>query len=191
MSEVNSKILELQNNKFGALHNFHTERTASIINELADRFGEAVIHVVEQMEIDKKGLISWHLKRTAELVEKLQESFGPEVVDIIKLKEGEDRRKNGLEMAQSTGGNTIADIIPYFGGEQNVIDRSSDSVLIQTQFCPLADSAREMGIENLIYSLHCCSDHFFVEGFNPELGCEVQKSMLNGDNFCEHYIYKK
>ena len=46
-------------------------------------------------------------------------------------------------------------------------------------------------VEKFVYQLHCCNDPCFVEGFNSHLGCEVRKSLLNDDEYCEHYIYIK
>lgn len=158
--------------------------------ELAEQLGDEVLQVASQVDVDYQGLIRWHLIRMIELIEQLQKKFGPEVIDIILAKERAERINNGIEMAEQSVKNTIEDIIPYFGGNQNVIERSEQHCLIHTKYCALANAAKDAGIEELIYQLHCCSDPFFVEGFNNELKCEVRKSLLHGDDYCEHYIYK-
>lgn len=195
--EVNStierqkKISELQYGKFGAIHEFHTSRTANILNELIEHFGEEVLQVAGQVEVDFQGLMQWHLKRTADLLNQLEKKFGSEVFDIVMKKERECREESGKEISQKCEENLIEDIIPYFGGEQNVVEKCKDDCVIRTKYCVLANAAKDANIEEFVYHLHCCNDPSFVEGFNPNLGCEVRKSLLNGDEYCEHHIYIK
>lgn len=194
-SEVNStierqkKITELQYAKFGAIHELHTSRTANFLDELVEHLGEEVLQVAGQVEVDYQDLMLWHLKRTADLLNQLGKKFGPEVFDIIMKKERESRIESGKEISQKCEENLIEDIIPYFGGEQNVVEKSKDHCVIRTKYCALANAVKDTNIEEFVYHLHCCNDPSFVEGFNSNLGCEVRRSLLNGDEYCEHYIY--
>jgi len=188
MRDFEKKIEELQNRQFGAVNELHSERTKQILQALADEYGEEVLDTASSIEIDYISLMTWHLKRTADLIQALRQRFGDEVFEKIMERERKNRRENGSQTAKECGGNTLQDIIPYFGGEKNIVKRSEQGCLLRTQYCGLAKAA---GMSDFVYQLHCCNDLCFVEGFNHLLGCEVQKSLLHGDDCCEHFIFEK
>lgn len=79
-------------------------------------------------------------------------------------------------------------------GESNLIkEESNENGLLFRQIneCPMSRIGRKEGLEEVMCKLHCSIDPYLVKGFNENLICEVRKSHLFGDDFCEWYIYEK
>lgn len=186
-------VSELQKNQFGFLHDFHSERTAGIITAIQDKLGDEVIDTLEKADIDRYGLYRWHLERTISMLTALQDKFGPKVMDIVYEYEASEARKQGANRAKNLGKNSLDDIIPIFSGGDNdrIIEKSEDEVFIKGTCCYAGKIACELGKSHMLYNLHCGLDKYLVEGFNNELGCEIIKSIMEGDEYCIHRIYKK
>jgi len=186
-------VSKLQENQFGFLHDFHTERTAGILQELQERLGDEVIDVVEKVEIDRYSLYRWHLMRTIDMLNAVENKFGPQVMDIVVEYEISKEKERAMEKAKELGSNTLEDIIPYFTGGNNdrVVEKNENEVFIKTKGCLSGKIVCELGKCNMLYDLHCGLDKHFVESFNNELGCEVVKAIMEGNDYCLHRIYKK
>jgi len=186
-------ISELQKNQFGFVHDFHTERTAGIIEALQDKLGDEVIDTLKEADIDRYSLYKWHLERTANLIELLQDKFGPKVMDIVLEYERSSARERGINDRNELEKNSLEDIISHFtsGDSSRIVEKNENEVFIKTSVCFAGKGACELGKSNVLYNLHCGLDKYFVEGFNNELGCEIVKSIMNGDDYCIHRIYKK
>ena len=57
--------------------------------------------------------------------------------------------------------------------------------------CPLADLAKEVNAEDWGYILYCCDDPNIVEGFNPEMDLKRTKTLMQGDDCCDHFYCMK
>jgi len=190
---MNISISELQKNQFGFVHDFHTERTAGIIEALQGKLGDEVIDTLKKADIDRYSLYKWHLERTANLLELLQDKFGPKVMEIVLEYERSSARERGINDGKELNKNSLEDIISHFtsGDNNRIVEKNENEVFIKTSVCFAGKGAYELGKSNDLYNLHCGLDKYFVEGFNNELGCEVVKSIMNGDDYCLHRIYKK
>lgn len=188
-----NNIREIQKNQFGGLHDFHTERTASMLEALQDEFGDEIVKVLEDIDIDKYGLYRWHLERTLSIIDTLSEKIGSEVVDSVIKRQETLRREQGTILANELSKNTLDDIIPFFtgGNIENIIEKSDTDVLIKTTGCLVGRVAYDINKGEEIYALHCNTDKDFVEGFNSKLGCEVVKTLIEGNDCCIHRIYIK
>ncbi|MFX0208126.1 MAG: L-2-amino-thiazoline-4-carboxylic acid hydrolase [Candidatus Hodarchaeota archaeon] len=67
------------------------------------------------------------------------------------------------------------------------IERSEKGVQIFCTKCPMAEAYRTIGKENYGLIFHCSEDPHMVEGFNPELKFHRTKTLMNGDDCCNHF----
>lgn len=190
MSEL---VKELQQNLFGGLHDFHTERTATWIDEVINAYGEEALSLIKNAGVDTYGLYRWHLERTLSWIDTLEEAYGTEVVDIILNSHRKARREQGAQFAKELGKNSLEDIIPFFsyGIEDNIIEKDDKQVLIKATGCLAGKIAYDINRSKRVYALHCDLDKDFTEGFNSKLGCEVIQTLMDGHDCCIHRIYVK
>lgn len=175
------------------LHEFNMNRMERIIASLRDRYGDEVFEVIKDMDLNYKELLRWYLNHTFDIVNALKNKFGDEVLDIIFQTEIDDVVKQGNASAKRCGQNTLKDIIPMFGEKNLVMEESTEKGLLFRQLngCPMSRVSREDGLEDVMSKLYCNVDPYLVKGFNENLICELRKSHLLGDDFCEWYIYEK
>ncbi|MBN1215222.1 MAG: L-2-amino-thiazoline-4-carboxylic acid hydrolase [Candidatus Lokiarchaeota archaeon] len=57
--------------------------------------------------------------------------------------------------------------------------------------CPMANYAKEMGVQEWTYLYHCMSDFAITEGYNQKIGFKRSKTIMQGDDYCDHYYYWK
>jgi len=190
---MDNRIMELQQNLFGGLHDFHTERTAAWLEAVREEFGDPVLEVVQNKGVDTYGLYRWHLERMLSWIEALADTYGTDVLDIIINQHRTDRREQGAQLAKASGKNALEDIIPVFsnGNNDNIIEKDDKQVLIKTTNCLAGKIAHDINKREMVYALHCNLDKDFVEGFNSDLGCEVMQTLMDGHNCCIHRIFYK
>jgi hypothetical protein len=190
---MQNSIFELQEKQFGGIHNFHTERTANIIDAVYEVFGEDTITILDKAGVDSYGLFRWHIERTLSILDTLEEAFGQNIFDIVLKRESSSRYEEGKRLAEQLGSNTINDIIPFFTGghEENIIEKNDRMVIVKSTGCLVGRIAYELDRNETLYSLHCGCDKDFVEGFNCNLGCEVLQTIMDGNECCIHRIFMK
>lgn len=145
------------------------------------------------MNLNYQELLKWYLQHTFDVVNAIKDKFGDEVLDIVHQAEIEDVIKEGKNYGKKNGQNSLKDIIPMFGESNLIKEESNENGLLFRQIngCPISRIARKEGLEEVMCKLHCSIDPYLVKGFNENLICEVRKSHLFGDDFCEWYIYEK
>lgn len=55
--------------------------------------------------------------------------------------------------------------------------------------CPVAEIAKALGLEGWGYILYCMGDDFICEGYNPEIRMRRTKTLMEGDEICDHLYY--
>ena len=186
-------ILELQEKQFGGMHNFHSERTANMMETIYKAFGEEAINLLEKSSVDFYGLFRWHLERTLSIVDTLKTAYGQAAFDIILKGESRSRLEEGKRFANTLGKNTLDDIIPLFsdGNSENIIEKNDSMALIRSTGCLVGRIASDLSRKDILYGLHCNCDKDFVEGFNCNLECEVVQTIMDGNDCCIHRIFLK
>jgi hypothetical protein len=186
-------ILEIQEKQFGRMHNFHTERTANIMEAIYAVYGEEAINILEKSNVDFYGLFRWHIERTLSIVDTLNKTYGQTAVDIILKEESQSRREEGKRLASTLEKNTLGDIIPFFsnGNSENILEINDNMALVKSTGCLVGRMASDINRNEMLYDLHCNCDKDFVEGFNCNLSCEVVQTIMDGHDCCIHRIFRK
>ncbi len=55
--------------------------------------------------------------------------------------------------------------------------------------CPMAEIAKRNGIEKWGYKFSCMNDEPICEGYNPQIKMKRTKTMMEGDEYCDHLYY--
>ncbi len=130
--------------------------------------------------------------KLSELIEKYVNEYGrkadSEVLEII----AEETRYGWSELAKERGSNSIDDLLDTLwkgfgsvGGEYSV-HREGDRVQIYATKCPMADTYRNLGKEEFGLMFHCSTDPHIVAGFNTDMNFEITKTLMAGDDCCDH-----
>jgi len=190
---MSEPVKELHQDLFGGLHDFHVERTTAWIEAVRQELGDEVLVLLREKGADLYGLYRWHIERTLSWIDTLEGKYGSVVTDIVVNKQRMDRREQGAKLAKELGRNTLDDILPFFthGNNENVIEKDNQHALVKATGCLAGKIAYDIKRPELMYALHCNSDNDFVEDFNPNLGCEVLQTLMDGHECCIHRIYVK
>jgi hypothetical protein len=73
-----------------------------------------------------------------------------------------------------------------------VINRSSSLLTLKVNSCFWADEFNRMKAADIGYELCCMADFYIVEAFNPEIIYKRAKTLMKGDDCCDHsYTLKR
>ena len=130
---MDNRIIELQQNLYGWLNEFHNERNGIWIDTLRENFGDDVFEIIKN-SADKYGLYRWHLETLLKMLELLAEKYGERVYEIVYEKQRNDRYEQGKQLAEEMGSNTLEDVTNIFtnGDDTRIIEKGDGYVLIKS-----------------------------------------------------------
>jgi hypothetical protein len=76
------------------------------------------------------------------------------------------------------------------GTRYEIVESSDTSVRFRFSVCPWATYFRKIGKPE-IGKFFCDADKPMVEAFNEKLGFEISRTLMNGDDFCDHHYFVK
>lgn len=124
------------------------------------------------------------------LFQKLIARFGPEVLDIVAEHSREQTRLE-LENENIPERNLAAvksllwdQLPPEF--EYTVEENTSQRLRFKVTHCPMADEMRAYSAGEIGYAQHCATDPGFCAGLNPEIQFSCTKTLMRGDDCCNH-----
>ncbi|MFW9849360.1 MAG: L-2-amino-thiazoline-4-carboxylic acid hydrolase [Candidatus Thorarchaeota archaeon] len=125
------------------------------------------------------------------LLEKWDKDFGPKYNDIAVEILHDILRKNAVNWAIENGVSTAEDIVSnmwegWTEGEFT-IERTDEGIQIHCTKCPHADAYRTIGRKEYGLLFKCSEDPPIVSGINPTVRFQRTKSLMNGDDCCDHH----
>jgi predicted ArsR family transcriptional regulator len=122
--------------------------------------------------------------------------FGEEAYDALVKANGEHIRQHWREKAENHGDNSIESLIkllwetlpPKF---EWTMEKTDAGVQMKCTKCPIAERALGLGVGEQYYYQSCKGDWSIVEGFNPNIGFTMTKTLMQGDDCCNHFYYYK
>lgn len=139
-----------------------------------------------------------HLQEISELLEALERRFGPEVIDVVGRVVAERTHRAWEEIAQREGRNSLEDLMRLVWssetrerGYELTIEPQDNGVMVRVRRCPVAEMARQLGVQKWANHLICKGDPFMVECFNPRFGFQHLKSLMEGDECCQQFYFAK
>jgi len=123
------------------------------------------------------------------LIEQWEEDFGPEHQDLVDELIGTASR-NYWSDKSSREGKTLDDLVrtlwyTWDEGEYK-IEKIHDGVQVYVTKCPMVDGFRSIGRADLGVQFFCNEDDHIVEGFNPSIRFTRTKTLMEGDDCCNH-----
>jgi hypothetical protein len=122
---------------------------------------------------------------------KWEEDYGSKynqlAMEIIAQKTEEGWRNWAQKNKLSTLEDFIKSAWEGWSEGEFTIERNQNSVQINCTKCPMADSYISIGKTELGKVFHCCEDPYMVSGFNPHLKFGRTKTLMAGNDCCNHY----
>ncbi|UCE09122.1 MAG: L-2-amino-thiazoline-4-carboxylic acid hydrolase [Candidatus Thorarchaeota archaeon] len=126
-----------------------------------------------------------------ELLDEWDRDFGSEYDDKTLEALAENVRKNAAAWAKQEGISTPEDIVRsmwegWTEGEFT-IDRTDAGIQIRCTKCPIADSYLAIDKAEAGLLFQCSEDPYIVEGTNPNMNFRRTKTLMAGDDCCDHF----
>jgi len=126
----------------------------------------------------------------AALFGKLIDRFGRGVLDVVREHTIESTRER-LETADLDRRDldAVMEILwdQMVEGTQFEVEERSDRVLrLRVTKCVFADEMRRLGATDIGDAFYCAYDFGFCEGLNPAIRFTRTKTLMNGDDCCNH-----
>jgi predicted ArsR family transcriptional regulator len=139
----------------------------------------------------------WHTREKVALLQALKDRFGPEVVAVVDQVIAERAGRFGRMIAEREGGRSIADFLRLFWEPEQArglvytVEEQAGGVQITCTRCPMFDLAREINGTEWMAHLVCAADPYIVAGFNPRIGFRRTKTLMAGDEYCDHFFFMR
>lgn len=169
------------------LHNFQLERATKIVELFINTFGDDAIKIIQEINVDWREPLKLYIKNTVTIIEKFKELYGDKVIELLKEFNANDSLKRG-ENISANSDSSLDDFLKIFGTGGTVVRKSESEAFIRSSGCLVAQVARELGVENIMYCLHCYGDPYYAKGINPNISCKHNKTLMQGDDCCEYLI---
>ena len=132
--------------------------------------------------------ISWLLRI-------MKEHFGEEAYQVLVKEKDKRTRQQWSKTAEETGDNSIEALIKHLfeswrGGEYTM-EKTDSGFQMRCTKCPGYEKAKRLGITEQMFYWMCSGDPFIAEGFNPNIGFKRTKTLMQGDDCCDHFYYYK
>ena len=136
------------------------------------------------------GSMAWLLKIMAE-------RFGEVAYQVFVKERGKEIIDHMRRRAEDLGDNSIEafikdqwDVLPD-QGYVFTMDKTETGFLMNVSKCPLYDLAKRQRITEQMFYMCCEGDRFAPEGFNSEIGFKRTKTLMQGDDCCNHFYFYK
>ena len=133
----------------------------------------------------------------AKMIRALKERFGDEVYEVVSKQNGEKALAEWKSIAEKIGTNSIEDLIKCLWeplkneGWDYEINETEKGIQMKCTRCGLYDLAKYCGITEEAFYMFCGNDPYITEGFNPNIGLKLTKTLMQGHDCCDHFYYYK
>jgi len=157
--------------------------------------------IVEERVKEKENEIYEHFNdfmfsKEGNIIKAMKERFGEEAYDVIMEINNARVKKAWRKKAEEHGDNSIESLIKLLWETlpQNfeyTMEKTDAGVQFKCTKCPTADRALRLGVGEYMYYVICKNDWAVAEGFNPNIGFTMTKTLMQGDDCCNHFYYYK
>ncbi len=130
-------------------------------------------------------------KKLKLLLEEWERDFGDEYKQIAEELVAEHTRSTFSKFSSQKGLSSLDDLISFLWEQwtdgEFTIERTKTTVQIHCTKCPIADTYRSINKEKYGLLFHCSEDPFIVEGYNPKIKFKRTKTLMSGDDCCDHF----
>lgn len=122
----------------------------------------------------------------------LEKRFGPAVSDVILEERKNQVEKEWQAIGKASARNDIQGLLDTLWkwveeiGFQFTYERTDNTVKMNVTYCPIAEMAKQIGMEEWGYKCYCCDDDSIVRGFNNKIKFSRTKTLMQGHDYCDH-----
>ena len=131
------------------------------------------------------------------MLQVMAKQFGEVAYQIFVKARGKEILKHMNSRAEELGDDSIEafikdqwEVLPA-QGYKYTMEKKETGFLMNVTKCPLYDLAKRKGITEQMFYMCCEGDQFAPEGFNPNIGFKRSKTLMQGDDCCNHFYFYK
>jgi predicted ArsR family transcriptional regulator len=127
----------------------------------------------------------------------LREEFGQRVEEVVRANRAQKLEVEWHHIAEAHGRNDIQGMKETLwqwvldAGIEYEFEDTAEGTQVRVTRCPLAEMAREIGAADWGSICFCADDPAMVAGFNPKMGFRRTKTLMEGDDYCDHFYFMK
>ncbi len=139
----------------------------------------------------------YHTKDKVDLLYALKKRYGEEVFQIVEKVECEKAIMEWQHHAKQNADTSIESLICLLWeplkekGFEFTSEVKGNGIQMKCTRCPIYEMAKEMKATDLMYYHTCSTDECIASAFNPQIGFKRTKTLMQGDDYCDHYYYMK
>lgn len=125
-------------------------------------------------------------------LEALEKAFGEGATKTALEARARLNERNWQAIAKHVGNDGIDGILGTLWawveeeGVEFTVERGANFAQMKVTRCPLAEMARELGLEKWGYACYCADDPSIARGFNPRMRFSRTKTLMEGADSCDH-----
>ncbi len=138
-----------------------------------------------------------HCMEMAKLIRAFRERFGDAACQVVERLNGDAARAQWREIAERSEDHSIEALIALLWeplkaqGFAYDVERTDAGYQMRCTRCAFYDMARYCGITEEAFYMFCAGDPYIAEGFNPNIGLKRTKTLMQGQDCCDHLYYYK
>ena len=133
------------------------------------------------------------------VLQMMKAHFGEEACQVVEKTLGEQAFQHGKKTAEEIGDNSLEAYIKYqlefarLAGDELecTVEETESGFQMKYTKCKMADTAKRLGAADEVFYFSCACDKYGAEGFNPNIGLKLTKTLMQGDECCDHFYYYK
>lgn len=136
-----------------------------------------------------------HLTEQLEILKKLKDRFGEEVIEIAGTAKLAVHKAWMKELAKSKSGH-LSEIFKHSALsvtsdnenllEYEILEDSDTRFAVKITKCKYADFYIKNNCQEIGYTMHCALDFGETEAFSPDVLLKRTKTIMQGDDYCDH-----
>jgi predicted ArsR family transcriptional regulator len=145
----------------------------------------------ERIEI-VNGVRAQEFTATANQLSALEAELGERVTEIAVLSRAEQTEKLWRMIAAKHGDASVQGLLNTLwkwcanDGFEFTSEKEGNRTRMKVTRCPIAEMARRIGQQKWGYQCYCRDDFAIVRGFNPAIAFTRTKTLMQGDDCCDH-----
>jgi hypothetical protein len=133
-----------------------------------------------------------NIENTVAMLKSIINLHGEGVLKVASAAYSSLMRQRWRKIAEESNDRSIEELFRrLWEGSKDLIhfevtQKTSDSLALKVNSCFWADEFRRAGGANIGYELCCMADFYIVEVFNPEISYRRMRTLMQGNNCCDH-----
>ena len=126
----------------------------------------------------------------------MKEHFGEETYRVFTKADNERVRQQWSKIAEECEDNSIENFIKIqwntgINDLGHKVEVTESGFQVTCTKCKANDLPKRHGITEEMFYITCASDSSAAEEFNPNIGFKRTKTLMQGDDCCDHFYYYK